>query len=117
MENPTNTALQFYSAYPLDILRKLCYTEIKPQCGNTDEKEVTAMDIKAKIDEVVNKVKSDPDIASKFQKDPIKTVEGILGVDLPDDVIKQIVDGVKAKVNVDELNGKLGALGGLFGKK
>lgn len=55
------------------------------------------MDIKAKIDEIVNKVKSDPDIASKFQKDPIKTVEGILGVDLPDDVIKQIVDGVKAK--------------------
>ena len=40
------------------------------------------MDIKAKIDEIVNKVKSDPDIASKFQKDPIKTVEGILGVDL-----------------------------------
>lgn len=73
------------------------------------------MDIKAKIDEIVNKVKSDPDIASKFQKDPIKTVEGILGVALPDDVIKQIVDGVKAKVNVDELKGKLGALGGLFG--
>ena len=64
------------------------------------------MDIKAKIDEIVNKVKSDPDIASKFQKDPIKTVEGILGVDLP--------DGVKAKVNVDELKGKLGALGGIF---
>ena len=72
------------------------------------------MDIKAKIDEIVNKVKSDPDIASKFQKDSIKTVEGILGVDLPDDVIKQIVDGVKAKVNVDELKGKIGALGGLF---
>ena len=47
------------------------------------------MDIKAKIDEIVNKVKSDPDIASKFQKDPIKTVEGILGVDLPDDVIRK----------------------------
>lgn len=75
------------------------------------------MDIKAKIDEIVNKVKSDPDIASKFQKDPIKTVEGILGVDLPDDVIKQVADGVKAKINVDDLKGKLGALGGLFGSK
>lgn len=72
------------------------------------------MDIKAKIDEIVNKVKSDPDIAAKFQKDPIKTVEGILGVDLPDDVIKQIVDGVRAKVNINELNNKLGGLGGLF---
>ena len=73
------------------------------------------MDIKAKIDEIVNKVKSDPDIASKFQKDPIKTVEGILGVDLPDDVIKQVVDGVKTKVNVDDIKDKLSGLGGLFG--
>ena len=75
------------------------------------------MDVKAKIDEIVNKVNSDPDIASKFQKDPIKTVEGILGVDLPDDVIKQVVEGVKAKINVDDIKGKLGALGGLFGNK
>lgn len=73
------------------------------------------MDIRAKIDEIANKIKGDPDIAKKFQADPIKTVEDILGVDLPDDVIKQIVDGVKAKVNVDELKGKLGGLGGLFG--
>ena len=75
------------------------------------------MDIRAKIDEIVNKVKSDPNIASKFQKDPIKTVEGILGVDLPDDVIKQVVEGVKAKINVDDIKGKLGTLGGLFGNK
>lgn len=72
------------------------------------------MDIKAKIDEIVNRIKNDPDIASKFQKDPIKTVEDILGVDLPDDVIKQIVEGVKAKVNINELKDKLGGLGGLF---
>ena len=75
------------------------------------------MDIRAKIDEIANKIKGDPDIAKKFQADPIKTVEDILGVDLPDDVIKQIVDGVKAKVNVDELKGKLGGLGGLFGSR
>ena len=73
------------------------------------------MDIKAKIDEIVNKVNSDHDIAKKFQSDPIKTVEGILGVDLPDDVIKQVVDGVKAKIDIDGLKDKLGGLGGLFG--
>lgn len=75
------------------------------------------MDIKAKIDEVVNKVKSDPQIAAKFQSEPIKTVEGIIGIDLPDDVIKQVVDGVKTKVNIDGLKDKLGGLGGLFGAK
>lgn len=72
------------------------------------------MDIKAKIDEIVNKVKNDPDIAKKFQSSPVKTVEEILGVDLPDDVINQIVDGVKARVNINELKYKLGGLGGIF---
>ena len=73
-----------------------------------------AFDIKAKIDEVVNKVKSDKDFAAKFQKEPIKAVEDVLGVDLPDDQIKSVVDGVKAKVNIDGIADKLG---GLFGKK
>ncbi|MBS7368856.1 MAG: hypothetical protein KIG62_01710 [Oscillospiraceae bacterium] len=70
------------------------------------------MDIKAKIEEVVAKVKSDPNFASDFQKEPVKAVEKVLGVDLPDDVINNIIDGVKAKVNVDGLKDKLG---GLFG--
>lgn len=72
------------------------------------------MDIKAKIDEIVYKVKNDPDIAKKFQSSPVKTVEEILGADLPDDVINQIVDGVKARVNINELKDKLGGLGGIF---
>lgn len=71
-------------------------------------------DIKAKIDEVVNKVKNDKDFASKFQKEPIKAVEEVLGVDLPDDQIKSVIDGVKAKINVDGIADKIG---GLFGKK
>lgn len=72
------------------------------------------MDIKAKIDELVAKIKSDKSLGEKFQKDPIKTVEGLLGVDLPDDQIKSIVEGIKAKLNLDKVSG---ALGGLFGKK
>lgn len=78
------------------------------------------MDIKAKIEELVEKVKNDKDFAAKFKADPIKAVEGVLGVDLPDDKIKDIIDGVKAKVDLDNLGDKLGGLadkiGGLFGK-
>ena len=70
------------------------------------------MDIKAKIDEVVNKVKNDKGFAEKFQKEPIKAVEEVLGVDLPDDAVKNIIDGVKAKINV---GGVMDKLGGLFG--
>ena len=61
------------------------------------------MDIKAKIEEIVEKVKADPDFAEDFKKDPIKAVEGILGVDLPDDQIKAIAEGIKAKINLDKL--------------
>lgn len=72
------------------------------------------MDIKAKIEELTKKITSDKDMMSKFQKDPIKTVEGLIGVDLPDDQVSKIADGIKAKVSFDKIGG---ALGGLFGKK
>ncbi len=70
------------------------------------------MDIKAKIDEVVNKVKADPNFAEKFKSEPIKAVEEVLGVDLPDDMINNVIDGVKAKINI---GGVMDKLGGLFG--
>ncbi len=72
------------------------------------------MDIKAKIDEIVGKLKSDKDLMGKFTANPIGTIEGLIGIDLPDDQVKGIVDGVKAKINLDGIAGKLG---GLFGKK
>jgi hypothetical protein len=72
------------------------------------------MDIKAKIEEIVAKVKSDKTIAERFKKEPIKVVEELAGVDLPDDMIEKIVDGVKAKISVDDVKSKLGGLGKLF---
>ena len=77
-------------------------------------KEYIIMDIKAKIDEVVNKVQSDPTLMDKFKSDPVKAVEGILGIDLPDDVINNIITGVKAKIGVNNI---ADAIGGLFGGK
>lgn len=71
------------------------------------------MDIKTKIEELVNKIKSDKNLLSKFQKDPITTVEGLLGIDLPNDQVEKIVEGIKAKIDLDKLGGMLG---GLFGK-
>ena len=72
------------------------------------------MDIKAKIEELVDKIKGDKDLLAKFKDDPIKTVEGIIGIDLPDDQLGKLVDGIKAKISLDSIGDKLG---GLFGKK
>ncbi len=73
------------------------------------------MDIKAKISELVDKIKHDPALAEKFKNDPIGTVEGLIGVDLPNDQIQGIVDGIKAKISLDKLGGLGDKLGGLFG--
>ena len=74
------------------------------------------MDIKAKIEEIVEKVKNDKDFAAKFKADPIKAVEGVLGVDLPDDQVNQAVEAIKAKIKLDQVGNVLGGLGGLFKK-
>ncbi len=70
--------------------------------------------MKEKVDEIVNKVKSDDKLLEKFKKDPIKTVEEIIGVDLPDDQINGIVTAVKAKLNLDD-SGIAGALKNFLG--
>lgn len=75
------------------------------------------MNIKAKIEELTEKIKNDKEFSAKFQKDPVAAVEELLGVDLPNDQIEQIVDGIKAKIKLDDIGDKLGALGGLFGGK
>ena len=73
-----------------------------------------AFDIKAKIEEIIAKIKGDKTIGDRFQKDPTKTVEDLIGVDLPEDQVKSVVEAVKAKIDL----GKIGdTLGGLLGKK
>ena len=72
------------------------------------------MDIKAKIEEIVDKLKNDKQIMEKFQKDPTAVIEELIGVDLPNDQINDVVEAIKAKLTVDKLGS---ALGGLFGRK
>ena len=73
-------------------------------------------ELKGKVDEIVEKIKSDKDIAAKFRKDPITTVEGLLGIDLPNEQIEKVVEMIRAKVDLDKLGEALGGLKGLFGK-
>ena len=78
-------------------------------------KEVLTMDIKAKIEEIVEKIKNDDNFAADFKADPVKAVEKVVGVDLPDDQINKIIDGIKAKISVDDVKDKVGGLLGKLG--
>ena len=75
------------------------------------------IDIKAKINEIVEKLKNDDDLLEQFNKNPAKVIEEYVGIDLPDDKVNQLVEGIKAKIKLDKLGSALGGLGGLFGKK
>ena len=72
------------------------------------------MDIKAKIEEIVKKLMADKTLMARFEKNPASVIEELVGMDLPDDLVNQIVDGVKAKIKLDQVGNALGAIGKLF---
>ena len=72
------------------------------------------MDIKELIEKAVKKIQSDDALQAQFKKDPIKALEKLLGVDLPDDVMEKVVAGVKAKLSIDDLSDAVGILKKLF---
>lgn len=72
------------------------------------------MDIKAQITTVVEKITKDQNLQEQFKKDPVKAVEQVLGVDLPDDVVNKVVDGVKAKISADKVSDVMGSIKKLF---
>lgn len=69
-----------------------------------------------KIQEVVAKVSADKTLLEQFQKEPVKVVEKVVGVDLPDDVVNKIIDGVKAKLTADKASGVIGDVAGAIKK-
>ena len=92
------------------------------------------MDLKKEIQKIIEKIQNDKNFAANFKKDPVKAIEKLIGVNLPNDQIDTVVAAVKAKVDFDKIGdmldadgdgklelgdvaGALGKLGGMFGKK
>lgn len=72
------------------------------------------MDMKEQISKVVEEISKNPNIKEQFEKEPVKVIEKIIGVDLPDDMVMKIIDGVKGKVTIDSVSKIAGALKGVF---
>ena len=71
------------------------------------------MDIK-KIEELTKSLQNDGDLVKKFEKNPAAVIESVLGVDLPDDKVNEVVKMVQGKGLLDNAGG---ILSGLLGKK
>ena len=74
------------------------------------------MDIKATIEKTVKKLMDNPALLKKFEKEPVKVIEELIGVDLPDDVVEKLIDGIKVKLAATKVGDALEGLGKLFGK-
>lgn len=77
------------------------------------KKEFDLKDVLDKVEDIVEKLSKDKDLKKQFDKNPAKAIEKIIGIDLPDDMVNDVVDAIAAKLTLDKV-GDL--LGGLFKK-
>lgn len=73
-----------------------------------------AFDIKKEVEELVQKLQKNPKLLKEFTENPIKVVEDLIGIDLPDAEIKKLAELVKAKIDLDKAGDLLKGIGGLF---
>lgn len=73
--------------------------------------------MKEKIEAVVKKLLSDKDLMEKFERNPAAVIEEYIGVDLPDEMVNEAVDAIKAKIKLEQVGDALSGIAGLFGKK
>ena len=81
-------------------------------CPFAGKMEDMMEDIKEMIEKVVERVKEEEDIKELFEQEPVKAIETVLGVDLPDELVEKVIDAVKAKISID----KLSSVAGMFKK-
>ena len=79
------------------------------------------MDIQKIITDVVAKLAGNPDLIKRFLGNPVELLEKTFGIDLPDEQINKVIEGVKANLDLSKIDfktaaGMLGKMSGLFGK-
>lgn len=68
------------------------------------------MDVKKVIANAAEKIIKDEKLQKQFKTDPVKALEKVLNVDLPDDLLNPVIDGIKAKMTAEKLEDAAGFL-------
>lgn len=74
------------------------------------------MDIKEQIRKIAEEISHNPNIKDQFEKEPVKVIEKLTGVDLPDEMVMKVIDGVKARLTMDNASKIVDALKKAGGK-
>ena len=73
------------------------------------------MDIKKMIENLVEEIQNNKDLKEQFETEPVKVIEKIVGIDLPDDMIEKVIDGVKAKITMNKVGDAMDTVADLAG--
>ena len=63
------------------------------------------MDIQAKIQEIIQKFKQDSSLLAKFKTNPVATIKELIGGEVEEDQLKQLVSGVTEKIGSEKSEG------------
>ena len=75
----------------------------------------TNVDIKEIIENIVEELTKNENLKDDFEKEPVKVIERIVEVDLPDELVEKVIDGVKAKITIDKVSDAVEAVSDLAG--
>lgn len=74
-------------------------------------KEFKLMEVLDKVEDAVKELKENDELRAEFKDEPVKTLEKLTGLDLPDEKVKKVVDLVEAKIDDADVDEKMAALG------
>ena len=72
-------------------------------------KEFNLMKVLGKVDDVVRELKNNDEMRAKFKDEPVKTIEEMTGLDLPDEKVEKVIDLIEAKIDDADVDEKLAA--------
>ncbi len=70
--------------------------------------------MKEKITEVVEAIMKSESLKEQFEKEPVKAIESVLGVDLPDELIEMVIERVKNNLTPEDITKVTDVLKKLF---
>ncbi len=70
--------------------------------------------MKDKVTEVVEAIMKSSSLKEQFEKEPVKAIESVLGVDLPDELIEMVIERVKNNLTPEDITKVTDVLKKLF---
>jgi hypothetical protein len=64
----------------------------------------------------VDEIRKNPKMLKELKENPVPVIEKLVGMDLPDALVEQLIDGIKVKLAATKVGNALEGLGKLFGK-